>query len=193
MTYDYDGSQVLFRQAKARSLAARRFTKEAAEERERGRSGIERKQRERDAVIVTVVLTQAAAEGYANWAHIQAGTSANGTWVNRWETLPAAAEAIGRPAGSPLSAERRDFLNLLGAWRNALLHADARARDRLHDLLTSTGALTSGTSEIDLLTADLAEAVVKRADELFRWAQDLTSIQAPFLDHAWIAGDELLS
>lgn len=193
MTYDYDGSQVLFRQAKARSLAARRFTKEAAEEQGRGRSGIERKQRERDAVIVTVVLTQAAAEGYANWVHIQAGTSANGSWVNRWEELPAADEAMGRPAGPALSAEQRDFLNLLGAWRNALLHADTRARDRLHALLTSTGALDAGTSEIDLLTADLAESVVKRADELFRWAQGITGIQAPFLDHAWVAEDELLS
>ncbi|WP_049571386.1 hypothetical protein [Streptomyces sp. SBT349] len=193
MIYDYDGSQVLFRQAKARALSARRFAKDAAEEQARERSGIERRQRERDAVIVTVALTQAAAEGYANWVHIQAGTEDNVSWVKRWEELPTAAEAMGRPAGSVLSTEKREFLNLLGAWRNALLHADARARDRLHEMLTSTGALTSVTSEIDLLTADLAESVVKKADELFRWAQNLTSIQAPFLDHAWVAEDELLS
>lgn len=191
MTYDYDGSQVLFRQAKARTLSARRLAKEAAEERASGRPGSERQQRERDAVITALVLTQAAAEGYANWVHIQAGTPVNSSsWIRRWENLPAAAEAMQRPAGAALSDEQRDFLNQLGAWRNALLHADARARDRLQDLLTTTGALRPGTSALDLLTVDLAESVVTQADELFRCAQDLTGIQAPFLDGAWVAPDE---
>jgi hypothetical protein len=88
-------------------------------EQTQGRDGTERKQRERDAVIATLVLAQAAAEGYANWAHIHAGTPVDGqSWVERWQKLPAAAEAMGRPVGATLADPQCDFLNLLGAWRN---------------------------------------------------------------------------
>jgi hypothetical protein len=71
-TYDYDGSQVLFRQAKARSAAARRFAQQADAEQATGGNGMERRQREKDAVIAALILAQGAAEGYANWVHIQA-------------------------------------------------------------------------------------------------------------------------
>lgn len=190
MTHDYDGSQVLFRQAKARAAAARRFAMEASQQQALGRSGIERRLRERDAVITAVVLTQGAAEGYANWVHLQAGTalSPRDSWMTRWERLAEAAEKLGRPPEPDLSEEQRDFLNLLGAWRNFLLHADVRARTRLRDLLA--GSLPEGLSEPDLLTADLAEATLQQAEQIFRWAQNKTGIQAPFLDAAWVAPDE---
>lgn len=199
MTYDYDGSQVLFRQAKARSAAARGFAQQADAEQDAGGNGMERQQREKDAVIATLILAQGAAEGYANWVHIQAGIPATGTWVERWKKLPAAARALGRPAkagvgGQPieitLSSAHEEFLNRLGAWRNFLLHADTRARDRLRDLLNESGDLAPGEPQITLLTADLAETTLTRSDEIFRWAQDLTAVQAPFLDHAWVASDE---
>ena len=160
---------------------------------------MERRQREKDAVITALILAQGAAEGYANWAHIQAGVRAAGTWVNRWKNLPAAARALGRPtqilvdgeqAEVTLSTAHEDFLNELGAWRNYLLHADVRARDRLREMLTGNGDLTPEETETSLLTADLAETTLNHADELFRWAQSLTAIQAPFLDHAWLAFDE---
>ena len=190
MNYGYDGSQVLFRQAKARSAAARKFARQADEELAAGGSGMERRQREKDAVITTLILAQGAAEGYANWVHIQAGMPTKGTWVDRWRNLPAAARSLGRPAQDTLSSAHEEFLHQLGAWRNYLLHADARARDRLHDLLTGNGDLASGETETTLLTADLAEATLTRSDEIFQWAQRLTAIQAPFLDHAWVAIDE---
>jgi hypothetical protein len=199
MAYDYDGSQVLFRQAKARSAAARRFAQQASAEQATGGNGMERRQRERDAVIAALVLAQGAAEGYANWVHIQGGIPAKGSWVQRWKNLPAAARALGRPAQAEadgqltdvtLSSAHEEFLNQLGAWRNFLLHADAKARDRLRDLLSENGGLAPGEHEITLLTADLAETTLIRSDEIFRWAQRLTAVQAPFLDHAWMASDE---
>jgi hypothetical protein len=199
MTHGYDGSQVLFRQAKARWSAARRFARQAGEEEAAGGNGMERRQRERDAVIATLILAQGAAEGYANWVHIQAGIPAKGSWVERWKNLPAAARALGRPAQAEadgqlteatLSSAHEEFLNQLGAWRNFLLHADARARDRLHEQLSENGDLAPGEHEITLLTADLAEKTLIRSDEIFRWAQRLTAVQAPFLDHAWVAADE---
>jgi hypothetical protein len=79
---------------------------------------------------------------------------------------------------------------VLGAWRNYLLHADVKARDRLRELLTKNGDLAPGEAETDLLTANMAETTLNRAGELFRWAQHLTAIQAPFLDHAWVSFDE---
>lgn len=191
VTYDYEGSQVLFRQAKAQSIAARRRADDAEAEQADGRSGVERRQRERDAVILTLILTQGAAEGYANWVHIQAETPlTHSSWIDRWARLPEAARALGRPNESTLSAEHQTFLERLGAWRNFLLHADSRARDRLRLLLTNGGGLRLGQSEFELLNADLAEAVVAEADQLFRWAQDLTGVPAPFLMHAWVAPDE---
>jgi hypothetical protein len=160
-------------------------------EQTQGRDGTERKQRERDAVIATLVLAQAAAEGYANWAHIHAGTPVDGqSWVERWQNLPAAAEAMGRPVGATLADPQCDFLNLLGAWRNALLHADARARDRLQALLAANGNSHPDISMPDLLTVDLAESVIATTDQLFRWGQHLTGVQAPSLGGAWVAADE---
>ena len=49
-------------------------------------------------MIAALILARGAAEGYANWVHIQAGIPAKGRWVERWMNLPAAARALGRPA-----------------------------------------------------------------------------------------------
>jgi hypothetical protein len=97
---------------------------------------------------------------------------------------------MNRPSDVPLSDDQHTFLAELGAWRNYLLHADARARTRLRELLTKKGLLAGDISEPDLLTADLAESTVQQADQLFRWAEERTGIQAPFLDAAWVAPDE---
>lgn len=190
MTYDYAGHQVLFRQAKARTVAARRCAIQATEQQELGQTGNERRQRERDAVITTLILIQGAAEGYINWIHHEAGIPATGSWIQRWERLPDVAAKHNRSAEFALVDEQRAFLSEIGAWRNYLLHADDRARDRLHGLLASNGNLSESTSPPDLLTADFAEATLQKADELFRWAQDRTGTQAPFLDSAWVALDE---
>lgn len=109
MTYGHDGSQVLFRQAKAPSAAARRFQQQADEQQAAGSSGAERRQREKDAVITTLILVQAAAEGHASPVRIQAG---------------------------------------------------------------------------------IPDAAHTRFAEIFRWAQRLTAIQAPFPGHAWLACGE---
>lgn len=192
-THDYDGSQVLFRYAKARVAAARRFAAEVKQEQELGGSGSERRQRERDAVITVLILTQGAAESYANWVHLKARTSLKfgHSWIERWEMLPDTVAKMcnqGEQGEFVLSEEHHAFLKVLGAWRNFLLHADAHARKRLRKLLADD--LSEGTSERDLLTADFAETVLQKAEQIFRWAERNTGVQAPFLDLAWVAADE---
>lgn len=190
MTYDYAGQQVLFRQAKARTVAARRFARQAGEAETLGQSGVERRQRERDAVITALILTQGAAEGYVNWIHLEAGTKVTRQdgWIRRWEKIVAAAADLGRSTDFTLGDDQRDFLMELGAWRNYLLHADAKARERLRERLT--GNNNAGVSPPELLTAEFAESIIRTADQLFRWAEARTGVQAPFLDAAWIASDE---
>jgi hypothetical protein len=192
MVYDYAGHQVLFRQAKARAMAARRFATQADLALSEGRSGVERQQRERDAVISVLILTQGAAEGYANRVHLEACTTITikDTWIRRWEKIADAAGHLDRPTDFALNDDQRGFLTDLGAWRNYLLHADAKACERLYSRLVAVGSLDEATSPVDLLTADLAETIIHKADRLFRWAEDKTGIQAPFLDAAWVAPDE---
>jgi hypothetical protein len=190
VAYDYDGSQSSLQTGQGACPRRAAFATEADQQQARGGDGIERRQRERDNVISTLILAQGAAESYVNWVHITAGLTTKDSWIKRWENLPASAQVLRRPRSSALSDDHRDFLNRLGAWRNFLLHADSRARDRLRELLISGGDLTVGTSEPNLLTAALAETVLKQADEVFRWAQHLSGIQAPFLDYAWVALDE---
>ncbi|MER5357830.1 hypothetical protein [Streptomyces sp. NPDC002785] len=108
-THGYNGSHVLFRQAKARALAAQRFAEEAAQKRVVGDSDMERRQRERGAVIATVILAQGAAEGYVNWVFLQAGVTGSGTWIDRWAGLRNAAAALRREHKFGLEKERRNF------------------------------------------------------------------------------------
>ncbi|MGW6202215.1 hypothetical protein ACWF9B_00960 [Streptomyces sp. NPDC055089] len=189
MTHGYNGSQVLFRQAKARALAARRFAIEADQEQAEGRSGIERRQRENDAVIATLVLAQGAGEAYVNWVFLQSGVTPSGTWIGRWGGLRTAARGLGRDDNFGLPSEHRRFFNALDAWRNYLLHGDKKARTSLRRALEAQGT-TDLTNETDLLDSAYAASVMDRAEAAFRWAEEHTGIQAPFLDAAWIAFDE---
>ncbi|MCH0561503.1 hypothetical protein [Streptomyces sp. MUM 16J] len=189
MTHGYNGSQVLFRQAKARALAARRFAREADQEQAEGRSGIERRQREKDAVIATLVLAQGAGEAYVNWVYLQAGVTPSGTWIDRWGGLRNAARELGRDDKFGPPREHRKFFNELDAWRNYLLHGDEKARKSLHQALKAQDG-TDLTNETDLLDGAYAASVMDRAEAAFRWAEQQTGIQAPFLDGAWVAFDE---
>jgi hypothetical protein len=130
MTHGYNGSQVLFRQAKARALAARRFAREADQEQAEGRSGIERRQREKDAVIATLVLSQGAGEAYVNWVFLRAGVTPSGTWIDRWGGLRNAARELGRDDKFGLPRDHRKFFNELDAWRNYLLHGARKPGSR---------------------------------------------------------------
>lgn len=202
MTDNYNGSQVLFRMAKARAISAKKFAAQADSEIAQGGNGMERRQRERDAVIAVLVFTQGAAEAYSNWVHLEAqrkiehsedpqslSYSPGRSWIDHWETLPAAAEVLDRPGRAALSAEHKAFLERLGAWRNYLLHADRKARDRLlGQIAPDTDPET--VSVPDLLTADRAHQVLTDIEPVFGWAQDVTGIQAPFLAGAWVAFDE---
>ncbi|MEE1743225.1 hypothetical protein ACFYNF_18970 [Streptomyces sp. NPDC006641] len=189
MTHGYNGSQVLFRQAKARALAAQRFAREAAEEESAGRTGMERRQRERDAVIATVILAQGAAEGYVNWVYLQAGIPPSGTWIDRWRGLRNAAARLGRDDKIGLPKEHKDLFNELDAWRNFLLHGDEKARESLHKALASQG-LAGQAVEVELFDGVYALNVMDRVDAACRWAEARTGISAPAVRGAWVAADE---
>ncbi|WP_370102577.1 hypothetical protein [Streptacidiphilus sp. MAP12-20] len=190
MTTEYNGSQVLFRQAKARSLAAGRMAQQADEEMAAGRSGMERRQRERDAAMNVVIMTQAAAEAYVNWVFMQAKVApGNGTWISRWRGIPRAAEALGRDRKCGLPSEHSDFFNELDAWRNFLVHGDSRAMEALKSALENQGRQSPG-HPVELLDSSYAASIVERAEAAFGWAQGATGITAPSGAGAWVAFDE---
>jgi hypothetical protein len=120
----------------------------------------ERRLRELDAVVETVVLAQAAAEGWIHRAYHLADVEPHGAggWVARWEAAP---RAIVGPRTRDLDAETVGTLRWLSTWRNYLVHDDARARLRLH----ASGIDAGG--EAAHLTADMAEAVIARMDDAF--------------------------
>ncbi|GAA0965347.1 hypothetical protein [Actinocorallia libanotica] len=188
---NYNSSQVMFRLAIVAALRARKRADQAeSEEAIRGQA-MERRQRERDETQSTLTQVQAAAEGYINWVHQQAGTEKNVSWVERWERLPEAATARSRPSDFALPDSHKAYLLEIGAWRNALLHSDSKAKNRLTDLLITQKRLTPDQSPLVLMTADLAEDVLDRAETLFRWAEKHVGINAPKRNGAWIAPDEI--
>ncbi|MDP5315295.1 hypothetical protein [Streptomyces poriferorum] len=188
-THRYDGSQVLFRQAKARSLAAQRFAREAEQEQAAGSSGMERKQRERDAVIATLILAQGAAEGYANWVFLQADVTPSGTWIDRWCGLRNAASSLGRDDKFGLPKEHRAFFEELDAWRNYLLHSDEKSRNSLRRALEVQGH-TDISTEVDLLDGAYAVSVMEKTEAACRWAEPRIGVPAPFSHGAWVETDE---
>jgi hypothetical protein len=146
---------MLYRRACATAHQARERATEAAQT---GRH--ERRLRELDAVVETVVLAQAAAEGWIHRAYHLAEfePQGRGGWVARWQSAP---RAIGGPGTRDLDTETVETFRWLSTWRNYLVHDDARARERLH---------ASGIdlrSEAAHLTADMAEAVIARMDDAF--------------------------
>src|SRR5437763_13211038 len=117
----------LYRQAVAARARARARADDYAKT-----GKLERYLRERDAAVTAVMMTQAAAESWINWAYVWLEViPPGGGWVKRWEQavidLPTARGAAGRP----LNEETTRFLRQLSAWRNFLAHGDASSRARL--------------------------------------------------------------
>ena len=146
---------MLYRRACATAHQARQRATEAAQT---GRH--ERRLRELDAVVETVVLAQAAAEGWIHRAYHLADVEPQGAggWVGRWQAAP---EAICGPGTRDLDAETVGTLRWLSTWRNYLVHDDARARERLR-----ANGINAG-SEAAHLTADMADEVIARMDDAF--------------------------
>lgn len=181
---EFRGNQILFRLAQARCVAAER---RADQHRQTGDN--ERRMREFDCVVETIVLVQAALEAHINQLFIDRGEDPPGRgWIARWK-------AIGSTTRDETDIKLRptdvDFLEQLSAWRNALLHGDRRSRDRLRELLHHTHPDLERNHEPALLTADYARSVLIRAESLFRWAQAHTGVDAPFTKAAWVAPDEV--
>jgi len=174
-------STVLYRMAVARSRMAdiRRGQHEDT-------GNPERRRREIDLCVETLVLTQGALEAWINWAHLASGVKPKGMWIERWtKGLHRIAEARGHAPSFALSDEHRRFLQELGSWRNFLLHGDARSRVRQ---LERTG----GAELSDLLTADYAAEVIRGADSVFTLGGAVTGIVAPYSVLLWVAFDELI-
>lgn len=131
------------------------------------------------------MLTQGALEAWINWAHLTSRVKTTDKWVQRWtKGLGRIAEARGHPPCFALSEEHRGFLEYLGAWRNFLLHGDARARGRLLER-------AAGTDLSNLLMASYAAEVIVGADSVFTLGGAVTGIPAPHSDHLFVAPDEL--
>ncbi len=176
-----DPSTVLYRMAAARARTAgirRRQCEETGKH--------ERRLREIDLCVETLVLTQGALEAWINWAHLASGVKPKGTWIERWtKGLGRIATARGHTPSSALSNEQHRFLQELGRWRNFLLHGDARARDRLLECM-------AGTDLPDLLTAAYAAEVIRGADSVFTLGGAVTGIVAPYSVLLSVASDELI-
>ena len=188
----YNGSQVMFRRAQACASDSARHADRAATEIRSGLSGAEPRQRERDSVIETVILAQAAAESYVNWIYLQADVQPRSTsWIGRWGGLRAVAIHLGRDACS-LPSEYSRFFEELNAWRNYLLHGDHRARAALTVALKAQGRdeITDDAEALHILGSHYAATIIERAGTAFGWAAQRTGIQPPFQASSWISPDE---
>jgi hypothetical protein len=169
----------LYRRAVA---MAKQAASRAAEHAATGK--VERRMREIDAVMETIILSQAAAEGWIYTCYRQAQvTPPNAGWRRCWTAAPA---EIAEPSVRSLEAATVETLEWLSAWRNWLAHDDDRARERLSHYVEV------GT-ERDHLTAAMAAEVITRMDAAFT---DLGAIigyrtsSAPHSDYLWVAADE---
>ncbi|MFJ7280804.1 hypothetical protein [Kitasatospora sp. NPDC098663] len=194
--HDVDLAQVMFRRADIESQRAAAYAAQAEQERAVGLSGLERRARERDAVISAVVLVQASVEAFINWTHIQAGHAVSSmTFTKRAAAVTASAAVLNPAAGAfAWSAAENDFFTELTKWRNFLGHASPTSRDWLRELLVSRGEVPDGASDsqmMELLTAPLAARFVDTARTLMARAAGASGIGAPFSHGAWHAPDEL--
>ncbi|MBW8482615.1 hypothetical protein [Actinomadura parmotrematis] len=189
MDFVYDASQVHFRAALDSARLARLYRREAEAERAAGGSGVEPGNREADAAIVTVLLTQAAAEAYGSWVHLRAERHPGFLkWQQAWKEFPQAARALGRSGDFELDPDRAALLLYISRWRNYLMHTDPGCRVKLRDQLVQTEEINEGDGEpqiVALLNAELAERLVADFEKLFRWAQEHTGVSAPFTHGAW--------
>ncbi|MFE6086028.1 hypothetical protein [Streptomyces virginiae] len=195
--HDVDLAQVMFRRADVESRRAAMYAEQAKRECEAGLSGMERRARERDAVISTVVLVQASVEAFINWAHIRAGHTVNSMkFKERAKAITASAAILNPTAAESFawSAAEDDFFSELNKWRNFLGHSSPTSRDWLRELLVERGEVPTGASDsqmMELLTAPMAERFVDTARTLMNRAAEATGTGAPFSSSAWHAPDEL--
>ena len=184
MTVEGSGSLIpavmIYRRSVATAKQARGRANQHAET-----GGRERRLREIDATIETVVLAQAAMEGWIHAAYRIANVEPRDRTSRsaRWMEAP---EAICGAGTRQLDRPTKDILDWLSTWRNWLVHDDARARRRL-------GQIVSPGNETEHLTADLAEEVIRRVDDAFTdigaaiGHRTLAGLNSAFL---WTAFDE---
>ena len=144
----------------------------------------ERRLREVDATVETIVLAQAACEGWIHAAYRLASIDPpRGGWILRWQRAP---RAICDPNARDLDPSTIDSLRWLSRWRNYLVHDDAQARDGLRQYVAAG-------SEAAHLTAALAHQVIERCDAAFTdagailGAKTLAGLHSA---HLWRAPDE---
>ena len=172
---------MLYRRACAQQAQAIRMSQEFAESGQH-----ERRLREMDAVMSTVVLTQAAGESWIYSAYRKASVRprpAQG-WVQRWVDSPGLICGEGTRA---LNESTEDSLRTLSNWRNFLVHGDDAARRRLH-------AVVPAGDVADRLTSELAQKVIQDMDDAFTDAGSLLGVHGTtglHSSHLWVAPDEV--
>ena len=176
---DFVPAVMIYRRACA---TAHQAQARAAEHLSTGRN--ERRLREVDAVVETIVLAQAACEGWIHAAYRLAGIDPpRGGWVARWQAAP---QTICGPSARDLDTDTVENLRWLSRWRNYLVHDDAQARARLRQYVAAG-------SEVEHLMAALASEVIERCDAAFTdagailGARTLAGLHSDFL---WRAADE---
>lgn len=178
---DYLPATALYRRACAMAHQSRR---RANQYQETGQQ--ERRLREIDAAVEAVILGQGAAEGWIFNAYRRAGVAPRpgANWREVWRS---AIDSINPELGRELSGESSATLDWLSAWRNYLVHDDDRARRNLKAAIGVDPHLT-------LVTAQLAEEVIRRCDAAFAdvgAAIGSFSGSAPNSAFLWIAEDEV--
>jgi hypothetical protein len=144
---------MLYRRAVAMAEQAEQRAAQFAE-----RSSSERRLRMIDAVMETIILSQAAAEGWIYAAYRLAGEKPRGRgWRECWAQAP---KIIAGSDARDLDEATSDTLDWLSAWRNYLVHDDDRARERVAEYVRAG-------SETDHLTAEMAREVITCVDAAF--------------------------
>lgn len=170
---------MLYRRAVAMAEQAEQRALQFAE-----RSSHERRLRMIDAVMETIILSQAAAEGWIYAAYRLAGEQPRGRgWRQCWTQAP---KIIAGPDARNLDTATTGTLDWLSAWRNYLVHDDDRARERLADFV-------SADSETAHLTAEMAREVITRMDAAFTDVGSVIgfrTLAAPNSAALWVAFDE---
>lgn len=179
VTVDFVPAVMLYRRAAAMAEQAERRAAQFAE-----RSSSERRLRMIDAVMETIILSQAAAEGWIYTAYRSAGEKPRGrSWRECWTQAP---KIIAGTDVRDLDEATVDSLDWLSTWRNYLVHDDDRARRRLAQYVP-TG------SETAQLTAGMAREVITRMDDAFTDIGSLIgsrSLASPNSALLWVAHDE---
>ena len=170
---------MLYRRACAQAQQAVRMAKEFSET-----GQYERRLREMDASITTIVLAQASAESWIYSAYRRAKVKPRrGGWVQRWVEAP---KLICGEGTRGLDASTEQWLRTLGTWRNFLLHGDDTSTKRLHSIVPEEEVA-------DRLTSELARIVIEQMDVSFTDAGALLGVHGTAGLHSaflWVASDE---